>query len=195
MLVQNTRLNLSLPEAISISKPLISLLSTIFKIYIYYASIKITQLGVHKYLALRSMSKDWLTRNQDNVSEWSSMLIRRLLFQWTSTIKLTILRYTKITHLIKTFKFERTSENTHETMFFFPSWLIIAYSQASKQYLSYFQDENKFINIWKCRALKVIKKWGKDRKTRTTTIDGQKNGGLFRDYDYRRPVAKTWWIV
>ena len=34
-----------------------------------------------KHTALRSKSKDWLARNQDNVS------IRRLLFQWVSTIK------------------------------------------------------------------------------------------------------------
>ena len=31
--------------------------------------------------------KDWLTRNQDNVSEWDDMSIRRLLFQWANTIK------------------------------------------------------------------------------------------------------------
>jgi hypothetical protein len=34
-----------------------------------------------KYAALRRKSKDWLARNQDNVSEWSDMSIRRLLFQ------------------------------------------------------------------------------------------------------------------
>jgi hypothetical protein len=33
------------------------------------------------------VSKDWLTRNQDNVSEWDDMSIRRLLFQWANTIK------------------------------------------------------------------------------------------------------------
>ena len=31
--------------------------------------------------ALRGKSKDWLSRNQDNVSEWGDMSIRRLLFQ------------------------------------------------------------------------------------------------------------------
>jgi hypothetical protein len=34
-----------------------------------------------KHAALRRKSKDWLTRNQNNVSEWSDMSIRRLLFQ------------------------------------------------------------------------------------------------------------------
>ena len=34
-----------------------------------------------KHTALRRKSKDWLTRNQNNVSEWSDMSIRRLLFQ------------------------------------------------------------------------------------------------------------------
>ena len=31
---------------------------------------------------LRRKSKDWLARNQDNVSEWGEMCIRGLLFQW-----------------------------------------------------------------------------------------------------------------
>jgi hypothetical protein len=33
-------------------------------------------------------SKDWLARNQDDVSEWGDMSIRGLLFQWASTIKI-----------------------------------------------------------------------------------------------------------
>ena len=34
-----------------------------------------------KHVALRRKSKDWMARNQDNVSEWGDMSIRRLLFQ------------------------------------------------------------------------------------------------------------------
>ena len=34
-----------------------------------------------KYAALRSVSKDWLARNKNNVSEWSDMSTRGLLFQ------------------------------------------------------------------------------------------------------------------
>ena len=34
-----------------------------------------------KYAALRSKSRDWLARNQDNVSEWSNMSTSGLLFQ------------------------------------------------------------------------------------------------------------------
>jgi hypothetical protein len=34
-----------------------------------------------KPAALRSKSKDWLARNQNNVSEWSDMFTRGLLFQ------------------------------------------------------------------------------------------------------------------
>jgi len=34
-----------------------------------------------KHAALRRKCKDWLARNQDNVSEWGDMSIRRLLFQ------------------------------------------------------------------------------------------------------------------
>ena len=41
-----------------------------------------------KHASLRRKSKDWLARNQDNVSEWSDMSIRGLLFQWVSTIKI-----------------------------------------------------------------------------------------------------------
>ena len=33
------------------------------------------------HTALRSKSKDWLARNQNNVSEWGNMSIRRPLFQ------------------------------------------------------------------------------------------------------------------
>ena len=41
-----------------------------------------------KYAALRSNSKDWLPRNQNNVSGWSDMSTRWLLFQWASTIEI-----------------------------------------------------------------------------------------------------------
>ena len=34
-----------------------------------------------KHAALRRMNKDWLARNQNNVSEWSDMSTRGLLFQ------------------------------------------------------------------------------------------------------------------
>jgi hypothetical protein len=34
-----------------------------------------------KHAALRSKSKDWLARNQNNVFEWNGMSIRGLLFQ------------------------------------------------------------------------------------------------------------------
>ena len=40
-----------------------------------------------KHAELRRKSKDWLARNQGNVSEWSDMSICRLLSQWASTIK------------------------------------------------------------------------------------------------------------
>jgi hypothetical protein len=41
-----------------------------------------------KHAALRRESKDWFARNQNNVSKWSDMSTRRLLFQWASTIKI-----------------------------------------------------------------------------------------------------------
>jgi hypothetical protein len=40
-----------------------------------------------KHAALRSKSKDWLARNQNNVSKWSDMSTRGLSFQWASTLK------------------------------------------------------------------------------------------------------------
>ena len=41
-----------------------------------------------KHTALRRKSKDWLTRNQNNLSDWSDMSAQGLLFQWASTIKI-----------------------------------------------------------------------------------------------------------
>jgi hypothetical protein len=41
-----------------------------------------------KHAALRRKSKDWLARNQDNVSELGDMSIHGLLFQWASTLKI-----------------------------------------------------------------------------------------------------------
>jgi hypothetical protein len=41
-----------------------------------------------KHTALRRKSKDWLARNQNNVSEWSDMSTRGLSFQWASIIKI-----------------------------------------------------------------------------------------------------------
>ena len=41
-----------------------------------------------KHAALRGKSKDWLARNQKNVSEWSDISTRGLLFQGASTIKI-----------------------------------------------------------------------------------------------------------
>ena len=40
-----------------------------------------------KHAALRRKSKDWLARNQDNMSEWGDMSIHELLLQWASTIQ------------------------------------------------------------------------------------------------------------
>jgi hypothetical protein len=41
-----------------------------------------------KHATLRRKSKDWLARNQNNMSEWSDISIRGLLFQWASTIQI-----------------------------------------------------------------------------------------------------------
>jgi hypothetical protein len=39
-----------------------------------------------KHASLRGKDKKWLARSQNNVSEWSDMSTRGLLFQWASTI-------------------------------------------------------------------------------------------------------------
>jgi hypothetical protein len=44
-----------------------------------------------KHAELRRKSKDWLARNQDNVSEWGDMFICGLLFQWANKIQLSML--------------------------------------------------------------------------------------------------------
>jgi hypothetical protein len=56
-----------------------------------------TRLGHAKHAALRRKSKDCLTRNRNNVSKWSDMSTRGLLFQWASTIRiqLSVLSSTK----------------------------------------------------------------------------------------------------
>jgi hypothetical protein len=41
-----------------------------------------------KHAVLKRKSQDWLDRNQDNVSEWSDMSTRGLLFQWACTIQI-----------------------------------------------------------------------------------------------------------
>ena len=55
---------------------------------------KIYEIGIcyfsARHAALWIKSKDWLARNQNNVSEWSDMSTCRLLFQWASTIKIQI---------------------------------------------------------------------------------------------------------
>ena len=43
------------------------------------------------HAALRRKSKDWLARNQNNVSEWGDMAIYGLLLQWASSIKIQLI--------------------------------------------------------------------------------------------------------
>ena len=59
-----------------------------------------------KHAALRRKSKDWLARNQNNMSEWSDMSNRGLLFQWASTIKiqLSVLVQNKVNLIIISLK-------------------------------------------------------------------------------------------
>jgi hypothetical protein len=55
-----------------------------------------------KHAALRSKSKEWLARDQNNVSEWSDMSVHGLLFRWATTIRvqLSVLVYNKANLII-----------------------------------------------------------------------------------------------
>ena len=53
--------------------------SKIMQLFFLYFSAKHTLLMI--------TSKEWLVRNQNNASKWNDMCIRRLLFQWASTIQ------------------------------------------------------------------------------------------------------------
>jgi hypothetical protein len=68
-------------------------LNSFWKNHICQANIHIIDICCvfAKYAALRSKSKDWLARNQNNVSEWSNMPTCRLLFQWDITIKIQLI--------------------------------------------------------------------------------------------------------
>ena len=61
---------------------------------LWSGQIKDYQIGIccfsAKHAALRGKSKDWLARNKENVSAWSELAIRELLFQWANTIKIQI---------------------------------------------------------------------------------------------------------
>ena len=50
-------------------------------------TIKLVFVASPPHASLRRKSKDWLARNQDNVSEWGDMSFRGLLFRSASTIK------------------------------------------------------------------------------------------------------------
>jgi hypothetical protein len=58
----------------------------------YGLKTKEYKIGIHwffaKHTTLKSKNKDCLARNQNNMSEWSDMSIRGLLFPWANTIQI-----------------------------------------------------------------------------------------------------------
>ena len=56
-----------------------------------------------RHASLRSKNNNWLTRNQDNVSEWSDMSTRGLLFRWANIwwfqLSVLVLFSLKVDHL------------------------------------------------------------------------------------------------
>jgi len=71
-----------------------------------------------KHVALRNR-KDWLARNQDNVSQWSDMSTHGLLFQWASTIKikLSVLVWYKVDLIIISLNVIFSPHNIAEKLF------------------------------------------------------------------------------
>jgi hypothetical protein len=89
-----------------------------------------------KHATLRSKSKDWVSRTQNNVSQGSDMSTRGLLFWWASTIKieLSILVWYKVSIIIALCNL-------------FPPW----YSSTLTHSL--------FIMIFGGRSARMLKKW------------------------------------
>jgi hypothetical protein len=91
-----------------------------------------------KHAALKRKSKDWLPRNQNNVSERSDMSTRRLLFQWASTIKiqLSVLVYNKADPIIISLKINLFSP--------WYSWIGV-----KQQSLTHWKSKIDWIGHWK----------------------------------------------
>jgi hypothetical protein len=53
-----------------------------------------------KAQSIPGKNKDWLARNQDNLSEWSNLYTHRLLSQWTSTIEILCVLNTIFTNIL-----------------------------------------------------------------------------------------------
>ena len=98
-----------------------------------------------KHAALRRKRKDWLAQNQD-MSEWGDMSIRRLLFQWTSTIKiqLSMLVFCKADLIIISLKI-----NLFSPLY---SWKIAELVSLSHSYLVLWQQG---IHLWSCDFLLI----------------------------------------
>ena len=101
-----------------------------------------------KHAALRRKSKDWLARNQDNVSEWGDMCISWMLFQWARTIKiqLNVLVWHKAYLIIMSFKINLFS--------LWYSWKIAALALNSNHSLTIIID--KYVILTTTLFLKAI---------------------------------------
>jgi hypothetical protein len=87
--------------------------------------MKLTCINDGFWLLGRKM-KIWLTRNQNNVSEWSDMSTCGLLFQWASTIKFqlgTTIPQIEANHLCAKVWLTRT--NHTETSCLYIEWLLL----------------------------------------------------------------------
>ena len=95
-----------------------------------------------KHAALMRKSKAWLAWNQNNVSEWSEMSTRRLLFQWTITIKIqlnVLFRY-KVDLIIISLKIN-----------LFSPWYTCSWKIAELALYN-----NHSLKLWKCSTVQWV---------------------------------------
>ena len=92
-----------------------------------------------KYTALRSKSKDWLARNQDHVSEWGDMSIRRLLFHWAGTIKIVGVKQQSL--------WTPTGYNLQTEINWLLKMCMISFWGISAQIISLFKNPTHLLNL------------------------------------------------
>jgi hypothetical protein len=74
-----------------------------------------------KHSALRRKSKDWLARNQDNVSKWGEISNRRLSLQWASTIKIQLSLWSSTKRTSSSFHWKLKFVFAHKNICLLPS--------------------------------------------------------------------------
>ena len=104
-----------------------------------------------KHAALRRKSKDWLVRNQNNVSEWNHMSTRGLLFQWASTIKFQLSCWSSTKHTSSSSHWKLTCSH-HDTAEELLNWrhtkITHSITDWSRHFLLYFPKLPNFPSMF-----------------------------------------------